>query len=100
MSSKAEIDIEFKKAIDQADELDEISQALCSIGNAKMDDALTLLTRFWKGENAALYMKNSRKMKDSMYAAAEILKDTSIMIRTTAKLIYAAEMAAVLVCNS
>ena len=95
ISSKTEIDIEFKRAIEQADELEELSCKLCNIGNIKLEGALTLLTNAWKGQNASYYLMNTGILKDRLYDSAEILKDTAQMIRRTANVIYAAEMAAV-----
>ena len=96
--SKTEIDIEFKKAIEQADELEELSCRLCNIGNIKLEGTLTLLTNAWKGQNASDYIRKTGALKDRLYDSAEILKDTAEMIRRTASVIYAAEMAAVNIC--
>ena len=95
MSLKSEIDIEFKRAIEQADELDELSDQLCRIGSVKMDEALTILAGAYKGSNATAYIDKTKAIKDRMYDSAEILKRTAAMIRTTATVIYEAEMAAV-----
>jgi uncharacterized protein YukE len=95
MNIKTEIEIEFKRAIEQADELDELSDRLCRIGSVKMDEALTILSGSYKGQNATAYIDKTRVIKDRMYDSAEILKRTASMIRTTASVIYEAEMAAV-----
>ncbi|MCR5604138.1 MAG: hypothetical protein K6G27_10620 [Lachnospiraceae bacterium] len=100
ISTKTEIDIEFKKAMEQADELEELSCTLCNISNIKIERALTLLTRSWKGQNAMDYLKNTKVLKDRLFDSAEILKDTAEMIRRTASVIYTAEMAAVSICNT
>ena len=98
ISSKTEIDIEFNKAIEQADELEELSCKLCNIGNIKLEGTLTLLNKSWKGKNASEYLRNTGALRDRLYESAEILKDTAEMIRKTANVIYAAEMAAVNIC--
>lgn len=98
--TKAEIDIEFKRAIEQAEELEELSCMLCNISNVKFDNALTLLTNSWKGQNAGSYISNTRSLKNRLYGSAEILKDTAEMIRKTAQRIYMAEMAALMVVES
>lgn len=94
MSIKTKIDIEFKRAIEQADELDELSGRLCAIGSIRMDEALTLLNRSYKGQNALRYMDKANRFRERVYDSAEILKGTASMIRMTATLIYEAEMAA------
>ena len=96
--SKTEIDIEFNRALEQADELEELSCKLCNISNTRLEGALTLLTKAWKGQNAAEYMRNTGVLRDRLYDSADILKDTAQMIRRTATAIYAAEMAAVNIC--
>ena len=99
MSVKTKIDIEFKRAIEQADELDELSGKLCAIGSVKMDEALTLLSKSYKGQNASDYTDKAMRFKERVYDSAEILKKTASMIRMTASLIYEAEMAALGICG-
>ncbi len=100
MSIKTKIDIEFKRAIEQADELDELSGELCSIGSVRMDEALMLLNRSYKGQNATRYMDKLNRFRERVYDSAEILKGTASMIRMTATLIYEAEMAALGICGN
>ncbi len=95
MISKARIDIDFRKAIEQADELEELSGRICSLGDTGMEEALTLLTRSWKGENAADYIRKTNMLKDRMFGCAQTLNETARLIRGTAERIYAAEMAAI-----
>ena len=95
MSIKDEIDIHFSRAIQQADELEELSGLICNIGSAKMDTALKQLAKSWKGTSAAEYAGKVNVIKNRMYGCAEILKETSDLIRHTAERIYAAEMAAI-----
>ena len=99
MSIKAEIDIEFKRALEQADELDELSGRLCNIGSGKMDEALALLSKSFKGQNASDYIDRAGRFKERVYDSAEILKGTARMIRLTASIIYEAEMAAIGICG-
>ncbi|MCR5421858.1 MAG: hypothetical protein K6E98_12745 [Lachnospiraceae bacterium] len=99
MRSKTEIDIEFKRAMEQAEELEELSVLLCNICNVKFDGTLSLLSKSWQGQNAVDYVKKTGKLKNNIYNSAEILKDTADMIRRTASLIYSAEMAAVSLCG-
>ncbi len=100
MSIKTKIDIEFKRAIEQADELDELSGRLCLIGSVRIDEALQLLNKSFKGQNASDYTDKALHLKDSVYESAEILKVTASMIRMTASLIYEAEMAALGICGN
>ena len=100
MSIKAEIDIEFKKAMEQADELEELSGLLCDIGSTGMDETLSLLSHSWKGPNADDYLQKTVRLKDRVYSSAQILKDTALLIRGTAQRIYMAEMAAISICET
>ena len=99
MSLKTEIDIDFKRAIEQADELEELSGRLCNIGSVKMDETLALITRSWKGPNCIDYTKKAGMFKDKMYRSADILRGTAALIRNTAQFIYEAEMAAINICR-
>ena len=95
MSIKDRIDIEFQKTMEQADELDELSGALCTMGSTGIEDALTLLNKSFKGQNANEYTQKVMRFKDRIYACAEILRGIAMMMRMTARLIYEAEMAAI-----
>ena len=99
MSIKDAIDIDFKRAIDQADELDGLSGMICDIGSTKMDEALSIISRSWKGQNSLDYTCKTQMFKNRMYESAEILKGTAQLIRSTAQLIYTAEMAAINICS-
>lgn len=99
MSVKAKIDIDFKRAMEQADELDELSGRLCDIGNVKLDATLMLITRSWKGQNCMDYTRKAGMLKERLYESADILKGTAGLIRNTAQLIYTAEMAAISICK-
>ena len=99
MNTKTEIDIEFKRAMEQADELEELSGILCGIGSTHMDETLTLLTNSWKGQNADDYLHRTKRIKDKIYDSAQILNDTAQMIRKSAQRIYMAEMAAISICE-
>ncbi|MCR5508496.1 MAG: hypothetical protein K6F34_07405 [Lachnospiraceae bacterium] len=99
MNIKAEIDIEFTRAMDQADELEELSGVICGIGSSKIDQALSLLAQSWRGDNAREYVNRVNMLKDRIYGCAEVLKETSELIRHTAERIYAAEMAAISIIN-
>ena len=95
MSVKTKIDIEFKRTMEQADELDELSGLLCSVGSSGMDEVLTLLNRSYKGLNASEYINRLGHFKNRIYGYAEVLKGTAALMRMTARLIYEAEMAAI-----
>ncbi len=93
--SKEEISIQFSKAIEMADELYDLSKILTDIGSVKMEEALKLLSESWKSESASTYVRRTRYLKKRLYSSAEMLNDTSNLIRQTAKKIYDAEMTAV-----
>lgn len=96
--SKAEIEIDFSRAICQAQELEEIARQLSNIAKAHLESAMELLEASWKGENADVASKKGQILTADMYETADDLIKVAKNIRNTAEIVYKAEKAAVQIC--
>ena len=96
--TKQEIEIDFLRAINQAEELENIADSLSQIANLHVDNAVKVLKKGWKGENANEYIKRGGELTDDIYETAENLLKIAKSIRTTADIVYKAEKAAANCC--
>ena len=95
MKSKEEIEIDFSRAITQAQELEEIAKELSQIANAHIAGALEMLALSWHGENAERYADKGKVLTNDMFETADDLIKGARNIRDTAGIVYNAEKAAV-----
>lgn len=96
--TKEEIEIDFSRAICQAQELEEIAGQLSMIANAHIENAIKMLESSWKGENANLIEEKGQVIPTDIYETADDLLKVARNIRSTADIVYRAEKAAVQVC--
>lgn len=98
MKTKEQIEIDFSRAIGQAQELEEISKELSRVANAHIEGALRMLAECWKGENAAMFAGKSKVLTADMFETADDLIKVASNIRSTADIVYKAEKAAMEIC--
>lgn len=96
--TKEDIEIDFARAISQAQELEEIASELSNIANAHVESAFSMLEKSWKGDNADLFGKKGGNMSMEMLETADDLIKVAKSIRATADIVYRAEKAAVQIC--
>lgn len=94
MASRASIEFNFNKAKAQADKLDAVADQLNTLSDSKFGGTMQHLSSNWKGENASLYLAKGGKLQDQMNATSKELKSIAADIRTIARRLYEAEMAA------
>ena len=92
--TKSQIEMDFSRAIAQAEELEEISKELSNIASAHIKGAFSLLSGSWKGENSAEYLERGNLLTEDMFGTADDLIKVAKNIRSTAKIVYNAEQAA------
>ncbi|MFT3984424.1 MAG: hypothetical protein QM697_11000 [Lachnospiraceae bacterium] len=100
MKSKEEIEIDFSRAIAQAQELEEIAKELSQIANAHIAGALEILALSWQGENAERYQGKGMMLKQDMFETADDLIKVAKNIRMTSDLVYRAEKTATIAAMS
>ena len=94
--SKEAIEIEFSKAMNQAQELADVAKEMAMLANNLNGRELALLEKAWKGSNADAIGIRWRELITDMIDTARDLENISRSIRATADLIYKAEKAAVM----
>lgn len=94
MAKRQLIEFNFRTALGQADKLDNIANNLSRLSGAKFGGTLQNLSSNWKGENASLYLEKGSRLQEKMNGTAEELHSVASDIRTIARRLYDAEMAA------
>lgn len=100
MASRAQIEMDFRRAMAQADHVDQLAERLSSVSNKQFGGTLQNLSSGWKGDNANLYMQKGAKLQNKMNVSARDLHNTASDIRRAAKRLYAAEMAALAIAQT
>lgn len=94
MSSKYEIEMNFRAAKEQARRLDDIASRLGRISRNDYTNALQQVSNAWQGDNANIYLQKSNGLIGKMNATASDLERIASTIRQIAQNIYDAEMRA------
>lgn len=94
MKSRRDIEMNFSRAVSQAQELEEISKELSTIASAHMSGALEMLSIYWKGDNSTAFNEKGKILTDEMLNTADDIIKVAKSIRSTAGLIYNAEKVA------
>lgn len=94
MKSRRDIEMNFTRAVSQAQELEQISKELSEIATAHMAGALEMLAINWKGDNANAFKDKGKILTDEMLDTADDIIKVANSIQSTAKLIYNAERTA------
>ncbi|MBD5459952.1 MAG: WXG100 family type VII secretion target [Lachnospiraceae bacterium] len=95
MASRYQIQMDFNKAGQKANDLDDIADRLSRIADTDLQNVLNSLGSDWKGDNAGAYIQKSQGVREHMQETVKDLRNTATTIRTIAKNIYDAEMEAV-----
>lgn len=94
--SKEAIEIEFSRAMNQAQELADVANEMVMLANNINCREISLLEQSWKGNNGDSIAIKWRELTQEMIDTAQNLENISRSIRSTADLVYKAEKAAVM----
>lgn len=94
MATRESIEFDFRKALSEADIIDEIAERLGTLSNNKFENTMQNLAASWKGDNASSYLRKGEKLQSSMSRTSNELHSIATDIRTAARRLYEAEMAA------
>lgn len=89
-----EINFNYKKAMDQAEELKNIGKELSKLGDSQLEQCLNAVKKSWDGTNSESYVKKGKKVQTKITATSGNITGAAGAIETMAKRIYDAEMAA------
>lgn len=93
--SKEEIEIEFTRANDQAEELEQIALELSNIAKSDVENAMVMLSGNYRGDNGRLFVAKGKTLTHEIYETADDLLKVAKSIRETADIIYRAEKMAI-----
>ena len=91
MSLRDRIEIDFARAMERSQEMEEIASEMVAIARSDVPDTLALLSAGFGGENGTAFYEKSRNLEPSLFETAQQLVKMAQSIRFTAELIYRAE---------
>lgn len=94
MKSQYAIYMDFKKAKDQADQLDALAKSMNEIKNTELQNCIAGIGKYWTGDNADAFLAKVRTVQGKIGNTADDLTAAASTIRQIAKQTYDAEMAA------
>ena len=94
MSKRSTIKIDFKKAKEMADKLDDVSDKLDKVANKDFESTIQNLMNSWKGDNAEKFLDKSSILQNHLNDNAKEVQKIADDLRKMAKRIYDAEMKA------
>ena len=92
MASEQTIIFNYNKAIQQADNLLEVSKDIRKIATGKLNDSIQTIDKNWDGENSKKFLTKSKRLKEKVEDSADDIKSIAEAIKTIAKSVYDAEM--------
>lgn len=94
MKSKREIEMNFSRALSQAEELESLSKELNQMATEHIRGAIKMLMCNWQGDNAELFLNKGEAITNEMLETADDLIKVAKNIASTANIVYNAENAA------
>lgn len=94
MKSKQEIEMNFSRALSQAEELENLSKELSQMATEHVKGAIKMLMFNWQGDNSKLFVEKGEVLTNEMLETADDLIKVAKNITTTANIVYNAESAA------
>lgn len=95
MKSKCEIEMDFSRAVSQAEELETLSKELNKMAVEHIRGALKMLMFSWQGDSADMFFEKGDVLTNEMLETADDLIKVAKNIKTTANIVYNAEKAAI-----
>ena len=92
--SKYEIEMDFSRAISQAQELERLAGDLSRIANSGVESALLVLKNSWRGDAGESIELAGKRTTAEIYRTADDLLRVARNIRNTADIVYKAEKSA------
>ena len=96
--TKNEIEIDFTRAIEQAQELENLAENLSRVANNGVESALLTLKNNWRGDTGESIELAGRRTISEIYGTADDLMQIARNIRSTADIVYKAEKKAADLC--
>lgn len=98
--TRSNIEMNFASACSQAKRIEEIADEMNALASQNLVVTMQEISACWKGESAAAYLSKVESVKDDILSTKSLLKTIAQMIRTEAKRVYDAEMAALRIAET
>lgn len=85
MKSLQQIDLDYAKAIHQAEQLEGTARDLDLLANNDFQGCLHKVAAGWKGENSQAYIRKGNKLKSDINKSAAQLRKAANAVRMIAK---------------
>lgn len=92
MAKRHDIEMNFRKARQQAAVLEDTADTLQHLSGVTFNDTLETVAENWMGESASLYLQKGAGLQDGIRETALELRRIAEEIRRTAQRIYDAEI--------
>ena len=96
--TRQEIEMDFSKAIAQAQALEHLADDLSRIANNGVESAILVLKNSWRGDAGGSMTLAGKKATDEIYRTADDLMRVARNIRSTADIVYKVEKSAMKLC--
>lgn len=96
MESKSyeSIMMDFRKAKQQAERLDQLSRRMKNLAERQFENTIRSVDQNWEGDHADAYIGKCRTLKENMLRSAGNLSAAADAIRAVSENLYEAEMRA------
>jgi len=98
--TRIKIEMDFAAASAQAKKIDEIADEMSTLANQNLVTTMQEISTCWKGESATAYLSKVESAKGDILNTKTLLKSIAQMIRTEAKRVYDAEIAALRIAET
>ena len=96
--TKQEIEMDFSRAINQAQELERLADDLSRAANNGTESALLVLKNSWRGDAGGSIEISGKSTTAEIFRTADDLLRIAKNIRRTADIVYKAEKASASIC--
>lgn len=95
----ATINMNYKKAMAKADELDELAASIAKMASSELGGAMQVISNNWKGESADIFINKGMSLQNQIVSTSKKLKETAAAIRNIANRTRNAELRALELAN-
>lgn len=94
MVAEKKIEVDFQKAMAQAEKLETLAERMRMLATVKFEDTCEELTVNWRGANALQYLRSGQRLVGEVVSVADGVQRLASDIRKAARRLHNAELAA------
>ena len=100
MKTAVQIQIDFDRTMQCADDLSTLARKLDALAGQKMENTLRTVARSWTGEASLQYQGKGRELEGKIRNSSAQLEKIAETLRTSARMTYRAEQEALRLARS